>query len=159
MKGYEFRKDQYLLLNDEDFDGVKVESSSVMTIEKFVDTDSIDPVYFDAAYFLAPDGDAGRDVYAVLRQAIGKPEKRHWPEWWLPSVSAQLRCGRWTTGLMAHTLYEHRDMNARKTCSRMSTIIKTDPEMVPLARSRSTGKRGLTAPRTSRTATRPGCAK
>jgi non-homologous end joining protein Ku len=38
----------------EDFDSVKVESSSVMTIEKFVETDSIDPVYYDAAYYLAP---------------------------------------------------------------------------------------------------------
>ena len=43
-----------------------------MTIEKFVDTELIDPVYYDAAYFIAPDGDAGRDVYAVLREAIAK---------------------------------------------------------------------------------------
>jgi DNA end-binding protein Ku len=70
VKGYEFRKNQYLLLTDEDFDSVKVESSWVMTIEKFVDADSID--YYDAAYFLAPDGDAGHDVYAVLREAIGE---------------------------------------------------------------------------------------
>ena len=75
VKGYEFKKDQYLLLTDEDFDSVKVESSSVMTVEKFVDTESIDPVYYDAAYFLAPDGEAGRDVYAVLREAIAKTGK------------------------------------------------------------------------------------
>ena len=75
VKGYEFRKNQYLLLSDDDFDSVKVESSSVMTVEKFVDTASIDPVYYDAAYFLAPDGDAGRDVYAVLREAIARTGK------------------------------------------------------------------------------------
>ena len=69
-KGYEFRKNQYLLLSNDDLDSVKVESSSVMTVEKFVDADSIDPVYYDAAYHLAPDGDAGRDIYAVLREAI-----------------------------------------------------------------------------------------
>jgi DNA end-binding protein Ku len=46
-----------------------------MTVEKFVDAQSIDPVYYDAAYFLAPDGDAGRDVYAVLREAIAKTGK------------------------------------------------------------------------------------
>jgi non-homologous end joining protein Ku len=38
------------LLSNEDFDSVKVESSSVITIEKFIDTQSIDPVYYDAAY-------------------------------------------------------------------------------------------------------------
>jgi DNA end-binding protein Ku len=62
VKGYEFRKNQYVLLNDEDFDSVRVESSSVMNIEKYIDTDSIDPVYYDAAYYVAPDGGAGRDV-------------------------------------------------------------------------------------------------
>ena len=75
VKGYEFRKNEYVLLSDEDFDSVKVESSSVISIQKFVDTDSIDPVYYDAAYYLAPDGDAGRDVYAVLREAIAKTSK------------------------------------------------------------------------------------
>ena len=43
VKGYEFRKGKYLLLSDDDLDSVKVDSSSVMTIEKFVDTASIDP--------------------------------------------------------------------------------------------------------------------
>jgi DNA end-binding protein Ku len=76
VKGCEFRKNQYVLLNDEDFDSVRVESSSVMTTEKFVETGSIDPVYYDAAYYLAPDGDAGRDVYAVLREAIAKMARR-----------------------------------------------------------------------------------
>ena len=75
VKGYDFRKNQYVLLSDEDFDSVKVESSSVMTVETFVDTEFIDPLYYDAAYFLAPDGDAGRDVYAVLREAIAKTDK------------------------------------------------------------------------------------
>ncbi len=72
VKGYEFKKDQYLILNDEDFDSVKVESSSMMTVEKFVEADLIDPIYYDASYYLAPDGKAGEDVYAVLREAIQK---------------------------------------------------------------------------------------
>src|ERR1700744_1041321 len=46
VKGYEFKKNTYVLLNDEDFESVKVESSSVINIEKFVDTESIDPVYY-----------------------------------------------------------------------------------------------------------------
>ena len=75
VKGYEFRKGKYLLLNDEELASVKVESSSVMIIEKFVDTASIDPVYYDSAYFLVPDGEAGKDVYAVLREAIATTGK------------------------------------------------------------------------------------
>jgi DNA end-binding protein Ku len=72
VAGYEFEKDTYLLLTDADLDSVKVESSSMMTMEKFVDASSIDPIYYDTAYYLAPDGEAGRDVYAVLRQAIAE---------------------------------------------------------------------------------------
>ena len=43
-----------------------------MNVEKFFDVASIDPVYYDTSYFLGPDGHAGRDVYAVLRDAIAK---------------------------------------------------------------------------------------
>jgi len=72
VKGYEFRKDQYLLLTDQGFDSVKVESSSVLNIEKFVEVGAIDPIYYSGSYYLAPDGDAGHDVYAVLHQAIAE---------------------------------------------------------------------------------------
>ena len=58
------------MLSDQDFDSVKVESSSVMNIGKFIEVDSIDPIYYASSYYLAPDGEAGRDVYAVLHQAI-----------------------------------------------------------------------------------------
>jgi DNA end-binding protein Ku len=70
VKGYEFKKNHYLLLSDADFESVKVESSSMMTIEKFVEKNSIDPIYFNASYYIARDGNAGRDVYAVLHEAI-----------------------------------------------------------------------------------------
>jgi len=75
VKGYEFKRDHYVLLSDEDFDSVKVESSSVMSVEKFVDAGSIDPMYYDASFFVAPDGQAGEDVYAVLREAISQTGK------------------------------------------------------------------------------------
>jgi hypothetical protein len=49
---------------------VKVESSSTMIIEKFVDAGTIDPNYHDTAYYLAPEGEVGRDADFVLREAI-----------------------------------------------------------------------------------------
>ena len=54
VKGYEFRKDPYLLLNDTDFDSVKVESSSVMNIEKFVEVGTIDRSTMPPAIILHP---------------------------------------------------------------------------------------------------------
>jgi DNA end-binding protein Ku len=131
VKGYEFRKDQYLLLSDDDLDSVKVETSAVMTIEKFVDNESIDPVYYDAAHFIAPDGDAGRDVYAVLREAIAKTG--------MTALARVVISQRERTialrpvgdaGLMAH---EERDLNSSKDLFDGLESIKIDPEMVKLA--------------------------
>jgi len=118
---------------DEDFDSVKVESSSVMTVEKFVDTDSIDPVYYDAAYFLAPDGDAGRDVYAVLREAIAKTGKTALSRGVISQRERTIALRPTGDGLMAHTLYEDRDLNSAKELFEGMAGIKTDPEMVALA--------------------------
>jgi DNA end-binding protein Ku len=133
VKGYEFRKNQYLLLSEEDFDTVKVESSSVMTVEKFVETVSIDPVYYDAAYFLAPDGDAGRDVYAVLREAIAKTGKTALARVVISQRERSIALRPASDGLMAHTLYEDRDLNSSKDLFAGMAAIKTDPEMVQLA--------------------------
>ncbi|HLJ05159.1 MAG TPA: Ku protein, partial [Acetobacteraceae bacterium] len=132
VKGYEFRKNQYLLLSDEDFDSVKVESSSVMTIEKFVDTASIDPVYYDAAYFLAPDGDTGRDVYAVLREAIADTGKTALARVVISQRERTVALRLMGDGLMAHTMYENRDLNSSNELFDGLTSIKTDPEMVKL---------------------------
>ena len=97
-KGYEISKNRYLILTDEDFESVKVESSSIMAVEKFVDAGSIDPMYYDANYYLAPDSKAGEDVYAVLREAIAKQAKSRSPASLSPSASGSWRCGRWAPG-------------------------------------------------------------
>lgn len=133
VKGYEFRKNQYVLLNDEDFESVKVESSSVMTVEKFVEAESIDPVYYDAAYHLAPDGDAGRDVYAVLREAIAKTDKVALSRVVISQRERTIALRPVDEGLMAHTLYEDRDLNSGKELFEGMEGIKVDPEMVQLA--------------------------
>ena len=133
VKGYEFRKNQYVLLSDEDFESVKVESSSVMTVEKFVEAESIDPVYYDAAYHLAPDGDAGRDVYAVLREAIAKTGKVALSRVVISQRERTIALRPVDEGLMAHTLYEDRDLNSGKELFEGMERIKVDPEMVQLA--------------------------
>ena len=127
VKGYEFKKDHYLLLSDEDLDSVKVDSSSVMAVEKFVEADSIDPLYFDASYYLAPDGKAGEDVYAVLREAIEKTGR--------VALSRVVIGGRERTiairpmegGLAAQTLHEQRDLNSAADVFGNAASIKTDP--------------------------------
>jgi DNA end-binding protein Ku len=134
VKGYEFRKDQYLILTDEDFDSVKVESSSVMSIEKFVEVDSIDPIYYASSYYLAPDGDAGRDVYAVLRQAIAESGRVALARVVIGQRERTIALRAMDGGLVAHTLDEQSDVNDARSIFGDAAAIKTDPEMVQLAK-------------------------
>jgi DNA end-binding protein Ku len=134
VKGFEFKKNTYVLLNDEDFQSVKVESSSVMNIEKFVEGNSIDPLYYDTSYFLAPDGNAGKDVYAVLYEAIEATGRVALSRVVIAQRERTIALRPVEGGLAAHTLHEQRDINDAKAVFEDATAIKTDPEMVALAR-------------------------
>jgi DNA end-binding protein Ku len=133
VKGYEFKKDTYVLLNDEDFASVKVQSSSVMNIEKFVKAGSIDPLFYDTSYFLAPDGAAGQDVYAVLYEAIEKSGRVALSRVVIAQRERTIALRPMEGGLVAHTLHEQRDVNDAKAVFADATAMKTDPEMVTLA--------------------------
>lgn len=133
VKGYEFKKNTYLLVTDDDFESVKVESSEVITVEKFVEADSIDPIYYDTSYFVAPDGQAGRDVYAVLLEAIEKTGRIALSRVVIGQRERTVALRPMDGGLAAHTLYEQRDINDPKAAFDSASDIKTDPEMVKLA--------------------------
>jgi DNA end-binding protein Ku len=74
VKGYEYEKDEYVVLTDEDFRRANVEASRTIDIQTFVDRDSIAPYYFDTPYFLVPDKN-GERVYALLREALERSKK------------------------------------------------------------------------------------
>ena len=134
MKGYEFKKDQYLLLSEADFDSIKVESSSVMAIDKFVEVNSIDPVYYASSYYLAPDGDAGRDVYAVLHKAIAETGRVALARVVIAQRERTIAIRAMPEGLVAHTLDEQRDINDARAIFDNTTEMKIDSEMVQLAK-------------------------
>jgi DNA end-binding protein Ku len=134
VKGYEFKKGRFLLLSDEELGSVKVESSSVMNIGKFVEADSIDPVYFANSYYLTPDGDAGRDVYAVLHKAISPTGRVALARVVISQRERTIGIRATADGLVAHTLDEQRDINDARSVFDDLTQIKLDPAMVVLAK-------------------------
>jgi DNA end-binding protein Ku len=146
VKGYEFKKDTYLLLSDKDFDSVKVPTSSQIAIEKFVAAESIDPIYYDASYYLAPDGDAGRDVYAVLRQAIEETGRVALARVVIAQRERTIALRPSEAGMVAQTLYEQRDINDGKPIFEGAADIKTDPTMVQLAKQLIERQSGLYDP-------------
>ena len=69
VKGYEYEKDQYVVLSDEDFRRANVKATQTIDIRAFVDEDEIPTEYFETPYYLAPAG-KGEKVYALLRETL-----------------------------------------------------------------------------------------
>ena len=69
VKGYEFEKDQYVLFTEEEMDKVEPSSARTMEILEFVKLDEVDPLYFDASYYVTPE-DAGKKAYQLLLKAM-----------------------------------------------------------------------------------------
>jgi DNA end-binding protein Ku len=74
VKGYEYEKDHYVVITDDDLDKVPVESSRAIDIVQFVELDEIDPILFKKSYYLVPD-ETGAKAYALLRKALSEESK------------------------------------------------------------------------------------
>ena len=70
VKGYEFEKGRYVIIDDEDIQKVRVESTRVINLVQFADDSEIDPIYVDRAYYLAPDGPMAAKAFAVMREGM-----------------------------------------------------------------------------------------
>src|SRR5437867_4148475 len=70
VKGYEFEKGRYVVVGDEDIEKVRVESTRVISLEKFADDAEIDPIYLERPYYLAPDGPVAKEAFAVIREGL-----------------------------------------------------------------------------------------
>ncbi|NBC34646.1 MAG: Ku protein [Alphaproteobacteria bacterium] len=75
VKGYAYGEDRYVIVEKEELDEIKVESSHTIDIVRFCDRDDIDPVYHDRPYYLAPDGKVGAEAYVTIREALAKSGK------------------------------------------------------------------------------------
>ncbi len=70
VKGYEFEKGRWVVMDEEDIAKVRTESSKVINLLQFTEADAIDPMYVDKAYYLAPEGPMAADAYSVMREGM-----------------------------------------------------------------------------------------
>jgi len=75
VKGFAVSKNKYVLLDKEELDAVRLESTRILDIEEFVDASEIDRIYWDEPYYLAPSGKTGIEAYSVIRAAMAKQKK------------------------------------------------------------------------------------
>jgi DNA end-binding protein Ku len=75
VKGYEFRKGEYVLIEPGELANLRVPSKHTMEITQFVDAADIDPEYFEKPYFVVPENDTQAQAFAVVRQALKEMKK------------------------------------------------------------------------------------
>ena len=75
VMGYEYDRDKYVPVTDEELDSLQVESKHTIDLTRFVDLSAIDPIYFDKPYFIAPDGDIATEAFVTIRDALRAAKK------------------------------------------------------------------------------------
>jgi DNA end-binding protein Ku len=70
VKGYEFEKGRYVVMDEEDLAKVRPESTRIINLVQFTEVDEIDPVYVERPYYLAPDGPMAKEAFAVIREGM-----------------------------------------------------------------------------------------
>jgi DNA end-binding protein Ku len=70
VKGYEFEKGRYVVVEEDDIAKVRPESTRVIDLVQFTDAAAIDPIYVERPYYLAPDGQMALEAFAVMREGM-----------------------------------------------------------------------------------------
>ena len=140
VKGYEYEPKQYIVIEDEDLEAVRIESNHTLNIEAFVDEGDIDVTYQDVPYYLAPDGKMADETFIVLREAMKKTGKVAIARLVLSSRERTVAICARGKGMLVSTLRNPAEV--RKTTEYFEEIPdqKADPEMLQLAETLITQK-------------------
>src|SRR5690349_8994057 len=133
LKGYEVEKGEYVLLDPEEIEKVKLESRKTLELTQFVDLADIDPIYYDKPYFVVPADDLAEEAFVVLREAlrqagkVGIGQLAMRGQEYVVSLKA---CGR---GMVLETLRYADEVNKASSYFRDIGDAKPDPDLLDLA--------------------------
>ena len=133
VKGYEFEKGRYVVMTEEDIAKVRPESTRVINLVQFTEAESLDPIYFERPYYLAPESQVAADAFAVVREGmagkVGIGKLALYGREYLVAVQAREK------GLVMYTLRQADEIRAMNEVSEYELLPKTvRPEEVKLAR-------------------------
>ncbi len=133
VKGFEFEKGRYVVLDDDDVEKVRVESTRVISLEKFTEDTAIDPIYLERPYYLAPDGPVARDAFAVIREGMkgksGIGKLALYGREYLVAVQAKEK------GLMMYTMRRANEIRSMDAIDELDGVpAKVKPEEIKLAK-------------------------
>src|SRR6201987_4305174 len=75
VKGYEYRKGEYVTVEPEEIEHLRIPSRHTLEVAQFVDVDELDPEFFEKPYFVVPENDVQAEAFAVVREALHETKK------------------------------------------------------------------------------------
>jgi DNA end-binding protein Ku len=132
VRGYELQNGKYVTVTDDDLAQIRLKSTKTIDIEKFVDFDSIDPLYFDGAYFVMPEGPMAAEAYGVIREAMRRENKAALGRLVLSYREHVVALAARGKGLVLHRLHDAREVETKLPFDDIKSV-KVDPKMVEIA--------------------------
>ena len=150
VKGYEYEKGHYAVMGPEDFDRVQIETTKTIVVEQFVDENSVDPLYLETPYYLAPDGDFAVETFSVIREAMRQEKKVALSRVVLSSREHLIVMGVRDKGFLVTTLRTADEVRSADEIVEDIEDVKPDKEMLQLATQLIRQKAGEFKPETFR---------
>ena len=133
VKGFQYAKDSYVLLDDEEIEAVKLESKKTLELTQFVDHDEIDVLYYEKPYYVVPADDLAEEAFTVLREALKRTRKVGLGQLAMRGREYMVSlkpCGR---GLVLETLRYSDEVNKAQNYFRDIDDAEPDEELLDLA--------------------------
>jgi len=132
-RGYEYAKNAYIPVDDDELDAIAIESNHTIEIDSFVPREQIDERYLDSPYYIAPNDQVGQEAFAVIREAMRGKGMAALGRVVLAKRERVIMLQPWEKGLMGTTLrypYEIRD--AKEYFDEIPSV-QLEPDMLKLA--------------------------
>jgi DNA end-binding protein Ku len=133
VKGYEFEKGRYVVMNEDDIAKVRPESTRVIDLVQFTEAATIDPIYFERPYYLAPDGAMATEAFAVMREGMqgkaGIGKLALYGREYLVAVQPRDR------GMVMYTMRHAKEVRSMDNIEELDNVpLKIKPEEIKLAK-------------------------
>ncbi|HWD67855.1 MAG TPA: Ku protein [Caulobacteraceae bacterium] len=133
VKGYEVSKGEYILLTDEEIRSVKLESTRIIDIDRFVPGADIDRIYWDEPYYLAPDGKMAQEAFAVIRTALERSEQIALGRIVMATRERILALEPRDKGILAYTIRSEAEVRKPSEIFASISDVEPDPAMIQIA--------------------------
>jgi DNA end-binding protein Ku len=132
-RGYEYAKNAYIPVDDDELDAIAVDSTHTIEIDSFVPRQQIDERYLDSPYYITPDDDVGQEAFAVIREAMRGKDMVALGRVVLSKRERVIMLEAWDKGLIGTTLRYPYEIRDAKEYFEDIPNVKVAPDMLKLA--------------------------